>query len=163
MRDCCQQVGHDTREKPPDPKILRGRCQGEASDAWLGADRLFNCNSRPERRQVRDLWIHFSLFSAYYDTTFSLYNRLITAASMVEKERSRRLSTATLNQVIHEAVTFKPPPRTRGGKRGRVFYCTQVDYLSLVAHFSLLYYYYRQFCRKITGRNPSSDLRLLRE
>lgn len=48
------------------------------------------------------------------------------AAGAVEKERSRRLSTATLNQVVCEAVAFKPPPRTRGGKRGRIYYCTQV-------------------------------------
>lgn len=48
------------------------------------------------------------------------------AASEVEKERSRRLGTSILNQVVQEAVGFKPPPRTRGGKRGRVYYCTQV-------------------------------------
>lgn len=50
---------------------------------------------------------------------------IIVAASIVEKERSRRLSTAILNQVVREAVAFKSPPRTRGGKRGRVYYCTQ--------------------------------------
>lgn len=49
------------------------------------------------------------------------------AASMVEKERSRRLSTATLNQVVREAIAFKSSPRTRGGKRGRIYYCTQVS------------------------------------
>ncbi|KAH7560591.1 hypothetical protein JRO89_XS10G0049800 [Xanthoceras sorbifolium] len=43
----------------------------------------------------------------------------------VEKERSRRLSTAILNQVVQEALAFKSPPRTRGGKRGRIYYCTQ--------------------------------------
>ncbi|KAL8129337.1 hypothetical protein V2J09_018492 [Rumex salicifolius] len=52
-------------------------------------------------------------------------DKIISAANVVEKERSRRLSTALLNQVVSEAVAFKPPPRTRGGKRGRVFYCTQ--------------------------------------
>ncbi|XP_024986868.1 uncharacterized protein LOC112522040 isoform X1 [Cynara cardunculus var. scolymus] len=52
-------------------------------------------------------------------------DRIIVAASAVEKERSRRLSTATLNQVVHEALAFKSPPRTRGGKRGRLYYCTQ--------------------------------------
>ncbi|TYH56450.1 hypothetical protein ES332_D08G019700v1 [Gossypium tomentosum] len=51
--------------------------------------------------------------------------KVIVAASTVEKERARRLSTAILNQVIREAIAFKPPPRTRGGKRGRVYYCTQ--------------------------------------
>ncbi|XVF04704.1 hypothetical protein REPUB_Repub05bG0107900 [Reevesia pubescens] len=51
--------------------------------------------------------------------------KIIDAASTVEKERSRRLSTAILNQVVREAIAFKPPPRTRGGRRGRVYYCTQ--------------------------------------
>lgn len=45
---------------------------------------------------------------------------------MVEKERARRLGTSILNQVVQEALAFKAPPRTRGGKRGRVYYCTQV-------------------------------------
>ncbi|XP_061350230.1 uncharacterized protein LOC133295412 isoform X2 [Gastrolobium bilobum] len=52
-------------------------------------------------------------------------DKIIDAASEVEKERSRRLGTSILNQVVQEAVAFKPPPRTRGGKRGRVYYCTQ--------------------------------------
>ncbi|KAG5238413.1 GTPase Der [Salix suchowensis] len=51
--------------------------------------------------------------------------KIIVAASTVEKERSRRLGTSILNQVVREALAFKPPPRTRGGKRGRVYYCTQ--------------------------------------
>nr|GMD12938.1 GTPase Der-like [Ipomoea batatas] len=52
-------------------------------------------------------------------------DKIIVTADAVEKERSRRLTTATLNQVVREAVAFKSPPRTRGGKRGRVYYCTQ--------------------------------------
>lgn len=52
--------------------------------------------------------------------------RIIVAASTVEKERSRRLSTSVVNQVVQEALAFKSPPRTRGGKRGRIYYCTQV-------------------------------------
>ncbi|XP_047981193.1 GTPase Der-like isoform X4 [Salvia hispanica] len=52
-------------------------------------------------------------------------DKITVAAGLVAKERSRRLSTATLNQVVSEAVAFKPPPRTRGGKRGRIYYCTQ--------------------------------------
>lgn len=52
--------------------------------------------------------------------------RIIDAAETVDKERSRRLSTAILNQVVQEALAFKSPPRTRGGRRGRIYYCTQV-------------------------------------
>ncbi|CAM0874037.1 unnamed protein product [Alopecurus aequalis] len=51
--------------------------------------------------------------------------KIISAAALVEKERSRRLGTSILNQVVREAVSFKAPPRTRGGKRGRVYYTTQ--------------------------------------
>lgn len=62
-----------------------------------------------------------------YSTAIAGQNvdKIIVAASTVEKERSRRLSTAILNQVVQEALAFKSPPRTRGGKRGRVYYCTQ--------------------------------------
>ncbi|XP_052192362.1 uncharacterized protein LOC127801364 isoform X2 [Diospyros lotus] len=62
-----------------------------------------------------------------YSTAIAGHNveKILVAASIVEKERSRRLSTSILNQVVHEAVAFKSPPRTRGGKRGRIYYCTQ--------------------------------------
>ncbi|KAK9999966.1 hypothetical protein SO802_019569 [Lithocarpus litseifolius] len=53
------------------------------------------------------------------------YYEIIVAASTVEKERSRRLSTSILNQVVQESLAFKSPPRTQGGKRGRVYFCTQ--------------------------------------
>ncbi|VFQ65953.1 unnamed protein product [Cuscuta campestris] len=52
-------------------------------------------------------------------------DKIIYTANIVEKERSRRLTTSILNQVIWEAMALKSPPRTRGGKRGRVYYCTQ--------------------------------------
>ncbi|XP_020574581.1 uncharacterized protein LOC110020728 isoform X2 [Phalaenopsis equestris] len=61
-------------------------------------------------------------------TTGHSVDKIIDAASMVERERSRRLSTSILNQVVQEAVAFKPPPMTRGGKRGRVYYSTQTLY-----------------------------------
>lgn len=66
--------------------------------------------------------------------------RIIAASSLVEKERSRRLGTSLLNQVIQEAIRFKPPPKTRGGKRGRVYYATQVGSTlgSSLLYFNLL-------------------------
>lgn len=60
-------------------------------------------------------------------------HRVIAAAGLVEKERARRLGTSILNQVVWEALAFKAPPRTRGGRRGRVYYCTQV--LLTVFHY----------------------------
>lgn len=70
--------------------------------------------------------LHTGIWMHTYAHVFYVGIRIITAASAVEKERSRRLTTSILNQVVQEALAFKSPPRTRGGKRGRVYYCTQV-------------------------------------
>lgn len=41
-------------------------------------------------------------------------------------EHKRRISTATLNLVLREAVAWKAPPSQRGsGKQGRIYYATQ--------------------------------------
>lgn len=69
---------------------------------------------------------HTGIWMHAYGHVFYVGIRIITAASAVEKERSRRLTTSILNQVVQEALAFKSPPRTRGGRRGRVYYCTQV-------------------------------------
>ncbi|KAF7120006.1 hypothetical protein RHSIM_Rhsim13G0221900 [Rhododendron simsii] len=75
------------------------------------------------REKLRNLvWAPIVYATAIADHSVE---NIIVAASIVEKERSRRLSTAILNQVVREAAAFKSPPRTRGGKRGRVYYCTQ--------------------------------------
>lgn len=72
----------------------------------------------------------------------SCWFRIIMAASTVEKERSRRLTTAVVNQVVQEALAFKSPPRTRGGKRGRIYYCTQVHSLCIILVKDTLVYLY---------------------
>lgn len=80
--------------------------------------------------------IRINIFNSFificllFSFIYKILCRIIVAAATVEKERARRLTTATLNQVIREAIAFKPPPRTRGGKRGRIYYCTQVLVIS---------------------------------
>ncbi len=39
----------------------------------------------------------------------------------------RRVSTAVINEVIEEAVSWHSPPTTRQGKQGRIYYGTQVS------------------------------------
>lgn len=88
---------------------------------------------------------------------------------MSEKERSRRLTTATLNQVVREAVAFKPPPRTRGGKRGRVYYSTQAairppTFVFFVNDAKLFPDTYRRYMEKQLRSNvgfPGTPIRLL--
>lgn len=43
------------------------------------------------------------------------------------EEHRRRVSTAVINEVIQEAVTWYSPPTNRQGKQGRIYYGTQVS------------------------------------
>lgn len=96
-------------------------------------------------------------------------DKIITAASAVEKERSRRLTTSILNQVIQEALAFKAPPRTRGGKRGRVYYCTQAairppTFVFFVNDAKLFPETYRRYMEKQLRADagfPGTPIRLL--
>ncbi|KAE8649512.1 uncharacterized protein LOC101205027 [Cucumis sativus] len=96
-------------------------------------------------------------------------DKIITAASAVEKERSRRLTTSILNQVVQEALAFKAPPRTRGGKRGRVYYCTQAairppTFIFFVNDAKLFPETYRRYMEKQLRANagfPGTPIRLL--
>ncbi|WVZ50178.1 hypothetical protein U9M48_001456 [Paspalum notatum var. saurae] len=87
-----------------------------------------------EKLRILD-WAPVVYCSATYGTSVE---KIISAAALVEKERSRRLGTSILNQVVREAIAFKPPPRTRGGKRGRVYYTTQAQLLLRSENFSVL-------------------------
>ncbi|KAJ4761993.1 GTPase Der [Rhynchospora pubera] len=94
---------------------------------------------------------------------------IISAASMVEKERSRRLGTSILNQVVQEAVAFKPPPRTRGGRRGRIYYTTQAairppTFVFFVNDSKLFPETYRRYMEKQLRADagfPGTPIRLL--
>ncbi|KAL5204426.1 hypothetical protein ABZP36_009297 [Zizania latifolia] len=99
----------------------------------------------------------------------SSVDKIISAAALVEKERSRRLGTSILNQVVREAIAFKPPPRTRGGKRGRVYYTTQAairppTFVFFVNDAKLFPETYRRFMEKKLRSDagfPGTPIRLL--
>lgn len=44
----------------------------------------------------------------------------------VEQHR-RRVSTATLNEVLRDAVEWHRPPSNKQARQGRLYYCTQVS------------------------------------
>jgi GTP-binding protein len=39
----------------------------------------------------------------------------------------RRVSTAVINEVLQEAITWHSPPTNRQGKQGKIYYGTQVS------------------------------------
>jgi GTP-binding protein len=51
---------------------------------------------------------------------------VLEAVLKAGEQHRRRVSTATLNMVVREAVSWKAPPSLRGsGRQGRVYYATQ--------------------------------------
>ncbi|MDY7021123.1 MAG: ribosome biogenesis GTPase Der [Cyanobacteriota bacterium] len=52
--------------------------------------------------------------------------KIIDLVDQAVSEHKRRVSTAVINEVIEEAVSWHSPPTTRQGKQGRIYYGTQV-------------------------------------
>ncbi|GAB4813056.1 hypothetical protein N2152v2_000102 [Parachlorella kessleri] len=77
-------------------------------------------NVRAELRPVE--WANIVFTSA---TTGQRVKRVLDAATASAEEHRRRVSTATLNLVLQDAVGWRAPPSTGSGKRGRIYYATQ--------------------------------------
>ena len=54
-------------------------------------------------------------------------NKILDLADVAAAEHSRRVSTAVINEVLQEAVSWHSPPTTRQGKQGKIYYGTQVS------------------------------------
>jgi len=75
------------------------------------------------RAQLRPIeWANIVFTSA---KTGQRVRKVLDAAVAAAEEHRRRVSTATLNLVIREAVGWRAPPSQGMGKRGRVYYATQ--------------------------------------
>ncbi|MGB3192393.1 MAG: ribosome biogenesis GTPase Der [Limnoraphis sp.] len=53
--------------------------------------------------------------------------KIIDLVDQAVAEHQRRVSTAVINEVIEEAVSWHSPPTTRQGKQGKIYYGTQVS------------------------------------
>ncbi len=51
---------------------------------------------------------------------------IFDAASSAVTQHRRRVSTSVVNEVISEALSWRSPPTSRGGRQGRLYYATQV-------------------------------------
>ena len=51
---------------------------------------------------------------------------ILDAVEKASVEYRRRVSTAVINEVLEEAVSWHSPPTTRQGKQGKIYYGTQV-------------------------------------
>ncbi|ACK64227.1 small GTP-binding protein [Rippkaea orientalis PCC 8801] len=54
-------------------------------------------------------------------------NKILELVNSSTEEHRRRVTTAVINEVLQEAVTWHSPPTTRQGKQGKIYYGTQVS------------------------------------
>ena len=47
-------------------------------------------------------------------------------ASLAVEQHRRRVTTSVVNEVVAEAIGWRSPPTSRGGRQGRLYYATQV-------------------------------------
>ena len=51
---------------------------------------------------------------------------IFAVASLAVEQHRRRVSTSVVNEVLQEAISWRSPPTSRGGRQGRLYYGTQV-------------------------------------
>ncbi|MBW4615121.1 MAG: ribosome biogenesis GTPase Der [Desmonostoc vinosum HA7617-LM4] len=72
-------------------------------------------------------------FTEWADTIFvsaltgQRVEKILELASSAAQEHKRRVSTAVINEVLEDAVSWHTPPATRGGRQGKIYYGTQVS------------------------------------
>ena len=52
--------------------------------------------------------------------------KIFTLAALAVEQHRRRISTSIVNEVLAEALSWRSPPTSRGGRQGRLYYGTQV-------------------------------------
>jgi len=53
-------------------------------------------------------------------------SKILDLVDTAATQHRRRVATAVLNEALSEAVAWHSPPVSRGGKQGKIYYCTQV-------------------------------------
>jgi GTP-binding protein len=75
---------------------------------------------------------------------------ILTEASRIFEQASRRISTGELNKLLEDIISHKPPPAGRGGRHVRVYYATQAGvrpptFFVSTNHPAEVAYSYRRF------------------
>lgn len=77
------------------------------------------------KNQLRQAdWAHIVVTSLKDENPLKAVSKAILA---VDANHSRRLTTSSINMIIQDAVHFRSPPASPNGKRGRVYYSSQVS------------------------------------
>ncbi|OUL17339.1 ribosome biogenesis GTPase Der [Nostoc sp. 106C] len=72
-------------------------------------------------------------FTEWADTIFvsaltgQRVEKILELVNQAAESHKRRVSTAVINEVLEDAVSWHSPPTSRGGRQGKIYYGTQVS------------------------------------
>ncbi len=69
-------------------------------------------------------WAEMVFVSAH---TGQRVNSIFALATLAVEQHRRRVTTSVVNEVLTEALSWRSPPTSRGGRQGRLYYGTQVS------------------------------------
>jgi GTP-binding protein len=100
-------------------------------------------------------WISLAFISA---ATGEGIDDVLAEAVRIGEERSRRVDTGQLNQVIRRAVAEKPPATPAKGKRIKLLYVTQAEvqpptFVFFLNDASLVHFSYRRYMENVIRRS----------
>ncbi len=105
----------------------QGRACVVVINKWDALDKDSHTMSRMEKELRSKLyfldWATMIFTSAL---TGQRVESIFSLAALAVEQHRRRVSTAVVNEVLKEALSWRSPPTTRGGRQGRLYYGTQV-------------------------------------
>jgi GTP-binding protein len=54
-------------------------------------------------------------------------NKILEAVDSAITQYNRHIPTSVLNEIIQDAIRWRPPPTNGSGKQGKIYYCTQIS------------------------------------
>ncbi|MEC4892571.1 MAG: ribosome biogenesis GTPase Der [Oscillatoria sp. PMC 1051.18] len=118
----------DQDQKLADRIIEEGRAAVVVVNKWDAIEKdsytIYEYKKHLQNRFYFLAWAEAIFVSAL---TGKRVKNILDIVDTAAEEHRRRVSTAVINEVIQEAVTWHTPPTSRQGRQGKIYYGTQVS------------------------------------
>lgn len=107
--------------------IDEGRAVIIVANKWDAVEKdTYTINQYRKELQARLFFMEWAEMLFISAQTGQRVNKILDLVDQAAESHRRRVSTAVINEVIQEAVSWHSPPTSRQGKQGRIYYGTQV-------------------------------------
>lgn len=114
--------------KLADRIIDEGRAAVLIVNKWDAVDKdTYTINTYQKHLEDRLYFLEWAERIFVSARTGQRVEKIFELVERAAEQHRRRVSTATINEVIEEAVRWHTPPTTRQGRQGKIYYGTQVS------------------------------------